>query len=69
MTAVMYAANEVAVEAFLNGHIGFLDIAEITDHCLASARPEGRSTELEAVLAADALSREAARDRITRLGR
>ncbi|WP_370338282.1 1-deoxy-D-xylulose-5-phosphate reductoisomerase [Parvularcula marina] len=67
MTAVMNAANEVAVEAFLNGHIGFLDIAEITDHCLASARPEGVSTELEAVLSADAASREAARQRIARL--
>lgn len=61
MTAVMNAANEVAVEAFLNGHIGFLDIADVTDHCLDQTRPEGMSTELEAVLAADAASRDQAR--------
>ena len=68
MTAVMNAANEVAVEAFLNGRIGFLDIADVTDHCLLSARPDGRSTELEAVLAADTASRNIAAERIMRLG-
>lgn len=67
MTAVMNAANEVAVEAFLNGHIGFLDIADITDHCLSSAKPNGASTELEAVLAADSSSRHLAVERISRL--
>ncbi|MEM9234229.1 MAG: 1-deoxy-D-xylulose-5-phosphate reductoisomerase, partial [Pseudomonadota bacterium] len=66
-TAVMNAANEVAVEAFLNGHIGFLDIADITDHCLTSARPDGASSELDAVLAADALSRNEARARIAHI--
>lgn len=67
MTAVMNAANEVAVAAFLNGHIGFLDIADVTDHCLQSTRPEGVATDLEAVLAADAASRRITEDRIALL--
>jgi len=32
---VMNAANEVAVDAFLNDHIGFLEIADIVETCMA----------------------------------
>ncbi|HLL94461.1 MAG TPA: 1-deoxy-D-xylulose-5-phosphate reductoisomerase [Spirosoma sp.] len=34
---IINAANEVAVDAFLNDKIGFLEISEIIEHCLAKA--------------------------------
>lgn len=32
---ILNAANELAVQAFLNGQIGFLDIAKLNEHCLS----------------------------------
>jgi 1-deoxy-D-xylulose-5-phosphate reductoisomerase len=58
---VLNAANEVAVAAFLDGRLGFLDIAAIVDHVLQSLGAEPADT-LEAVLALDALARVAAGD-------
>ena len=66
-TAVLNAANEVAVEAFLNGHLGFLDIADVTEHCLENTKPNGTAAELEAVLAADSRTRALASDRVRAL--
>lgn len=66
-TAVLNAANEVAVASFLDGALGFLDIADVTDYCLDTVRPTGQATELEAVLTADLLAREAARSRVSNL--
>jgi 1-deoxy-D-xylulose-5-phosphate reductoisomerase len=57
------AANEVAVDAFLAGRIGFLDIAGITDYILGrdwSADPE----TLPAVMEADRLARSMANKEI-----
>lgn len=57
--AVLSAANEVAVEAFLGGDIGFLDIASIaaeTLQCYAPAAP----ASLEEVLDIDRQARAAA---------
>lgn len=34
MPAIMNAANEVAVEAFLGGKIGFMDIAEVIERTI-----------------------------------
>ncbi|MEO8068585.1 MAG: 1-deoxy-D-xylulose-5-phosphate reductoisomerase [Flavobacteriales bacterium] len=34
---VLNAANEVAVEAFLKGRIGFLAMSDVVEHCLAKA--------------------------------
>ena len=65
---VLNAANEVAVAAFLNGHLGFLDIAGVTEHCLAHERGNAPSTALDDVVAADERARRAARDRIRALG-
>ncbi|MDQ0139563.1 1-deoxy-D-xylulose-5-phosphate reductoisomerase [Cupriavidus necator] len=58
--AVLNAANEVAVEAFLAGQVRFTDIAGIVRRVLEAA-PGGPADTLEAVLSADALAREAAR--------
>jgi 1-deoxy-D-xylulose-5-phosphate reductoisomerase len=58
--AVLNAANEVAVEAFLAGQVRFTDIAGIVRDVLESA-PGGAADTLEAVLSADMLARETAR--------
>ena len=60
--AVLNAANEVAVAAFLAGRIGFADIAIVVERVLAlgNHRPAPRS--LEDVLAVDADARALARE-------
>ncbi|MDD5248306.1 MAG: 1-deoxy-D-xylulose-5-phosphate reductoisomerase [Rhodocyclaceae bacterium] len=57
--AVMNAANEVAVAAFLEGRLPFLRIAGVIAAAL-DAVPPGPAADLPAVLAADALGRQAA---------
>ena len=54
--AVLNAANEVAVAAFLAGRIGFLDIAYLVGEVLAQYDPEAPTT-LEEVVAVDAAAR------------
>ena len=58
--AVLNAANEVAVGAFLNGEIGFLDIASIVESCLSKALVGDLKT-IEAICAIDQTAREYAR--------
>ena len=57
---VLNAANEEAVERFLDGHIGFLDIARTVEGVL-EAFPETEAGSLEEVREADRLARERAR--------
>jgi 1-deoxy-D-xylulose-5-phosphate reductoisomerase len=59
--AVLNAANEVAVGAFLAGGIGFGDIAGAVEHALAKV-PLGAAESLDAVLEADARARRVAAD-------
>ncbi|MGH7609454.1 MAG: 1-deoxy-D-xylulose-5-phosphate reductoisomerase [Candidatus Dormibacteria bacterium] len=61
--AVLNAANEVAVAAFLQGRIGFLEIASLIESVTEAFRPEP-SPGLEQLLAADAWGREQAEARI-----
>lgn len=58
--ARLNAADEVAVRAFLDGRIGFLDIPELLQRVLES-EPTNPIVELEDVLSADRRAREAAR--------
>jgi len=58
--AVLNAANEVAVDAFLKGGIRFTDIARVVAGVLDKAH-EGVSDSLDGVLAADTAARQAAR--------
>ncbi len=58
--AVLNAANEIAVQAFLDGEIGFTDIARVIAHALDTVAVN-EATTLEAVLDDDALARSAAR--------
>ncbi len=59
--ATFNAANEVSVQAFLEGRIRFGRIAEIIDQVLTDHTP-GDAGSLEAVLAADALGRRKAQE-------
>ena len=63
---VLNAANEVAVEAFLNHELGFTGIADLIEHCLEAAQGAGlgEATDLDGILAVDAWTRQAARTRL-----
>ncbi|WP_066480940.1 MULTISPECIES: 1-deoxy-D-xylulose-5-phosphate reductoisomerase [unclassified Sphingomonas] len=61
--AILNAANEIAVAAFLDRRIGFLEIAAIVEDTLAGYDPEDPLT-LEAVLGVDAEARRVARERV-----
>lgn len=56
---ILNAANEVAVSAFLDGRIGFLDIARVVDSTL-SRLPTRSLDSLDAVVALDEEARRAA---------
>lgn len=62
---VLNAANEIAVEAFIAGAIGFLDIPAIVEETLASL-PTTTLTSLESILNADQEARDVALSFIAR---
>jgi 1-deoxy-D-xylulose-5-phosphate reductoisomerase len=66
MPTVLNAANEIAVEAFLNEQLRFTDIAVIIENTMAKFEPKAADT-LELVLAADADARVVAKQLITEL--
>jgi 1-deoxy-D-xylulose-5-phosphate reductoisomerase len=66
--AVLNAANEVAVAAFLEGHLNFCGISQVIE-AVVGAGPSGTATDLDSVLAADAVARERAVREVARLGR
>ena len=57
---ILNAANEVAVQSFLSGEIGFLDIVRIVEQTLETA-PNGKLENLDDVEEADAAARRIAR--------
>ena len=57
--AVLNAANEVAVAAFLAGRLPFTGIAELVAR-VRDAEPVAPADELESILEADARARRAA---------
>ncbi|HET6223682.1 MAG TPA: 1-deoxy-D-xylulose-5-phosphate reductoisomerase [Dongiaceae bacterium] len=57
--ALLNAANEVGVEAFLEGRIGFLDICRVVEETLACV-PATPTDSLDAVLTADRSARQCA---------
>lgn len=61
MPAVMNAANEIAVEAFLDGRIGFVQIAETIERTM-NAHSAHKLVSIDEVLKADMWSRETARE-------
>jgi 1-deoxy-D-xylulose-5-phosphate reductoisomerase len=64
-TAVLNAANEEAVSAFLQGRIAFLSIPALVEDAL-HRMPHAKADSLDALLAADAAARAAARAAIAR---
>tara|TARA_R110002020_G_scaffold164057_9_gene350421 strand:+ start:1018 stop:2202 length:1185 start_codon:yes stop_codon:yes gene_type:complete len=66
--AVLNAANEVAVSAFLQGRLGFLGIPDLVEACL-DAHPGGPAGSLEDLLETDAAARRLAEDMIARMRR
>ncbi|GIK26073.1 MAG: 1-deoxy-D-xylulose 5-phosphate reductoisomerase [Betaproteobacteria bacterium] len=65
--AVLNAANEVAVEAFLGGNLGFTRIPRVIAQTLADV-PWKEVASMEHVLAADGVAREVARLHVAGLG-
>ncbi len=57
--AILNAANEVAVQAFLQGRLSFTGIAQLVERILDEV-PDGSAGTLDAVLEADRRAREAA---------
>lgn len=57
--AVLNAANEVAVAAFLDEGLPYLSIPNVVEHCLNALSPVAADS-LEIILEADALARQAA---------
>ncbi len=66
--AILNAANEVAVEAFLSGRLPFMEIPAIVAAALASIPRQG-ATSLEQVMQADAAARAWVGDRIAACAR
>ncbi|KFC75852.1 1-deoxy-D-xylulose-5-phosphate reductoisomerase [Massilia sp. LC238] len=64
--ALLNAANEVAVQSFLEREIGFRDIDRVIAQVMDTV-PHGPAPSIEAVLAQDARARAAAQDVIARL--
>lgn len=60
-TTVLNAANEIAVEAFLQVKIGFTHIAKVNEACLSSV-PKRAMTSIEDIIALDAQTRIYARE-------
>jgi 1-deoxy-D-xylulose-5-phosphate reductoisomerase len=60
---VLNAANEIAVQAFLDGRIGFLDIAAIVESCLDRVNA-GAAADLDEVAVADQSARTEARRQV-----
>jgi len=61
MPAILNAANEVAVQAFLDRRIGFTDIPRVIEHALTNL-PASRETHLDVVLSDDRRARDMADD-------
>jgi len=62
---VLNAANEVAVAAFLEGSVGFLEMSDVVEHAL-NAVEHVKKPDIEALFALDTAAREAAKSRVRR---
>ncbi len=64
MPTILNAANEVAVEAFMAGRIGFLDIPQVVGKTCELAVSRGPPSSVEDALAIDREARQLARERL-----
>ena len=65
---VLNAANEIAVQAFLDGRIGFTAIARVAERTLAALAGTAEPGDLDAVLALDAEARARAAQAVATIG-
>ncbi|MGL5393158.1 MAG: 1-deoxy-D-xylulose-5-phosphate reductoisomerase [Shewanella sp.] len=65
-TTVLNAANEIAVAAFLEGRIGFTDIAKANERCLMTINQSGLNS-IEDIIALDAQTRIYAEEILTKI--
>ena len=65
--AILNAANEVAVAAFLNGQIGFLDIAALVEDTLCGYAPNNLPTCIDDLFSIDAAARRYAQTLIQKV--
>lgn len=65
---ILNAANEIAVDAFLNNKIGFLDIAKIVEETLSTMNIQPLDT-LEAVTTSDTAARRIASEKVKACGK
>ena len=66
LACTMNAANEVAVAAFLEEKIGFLQIAELIENCMNIA-PFDSNNAIETYIETDRLAREIARNQLIKM--
>jgi 1-deoxy-D-xylulose-5-phosphate reductoisomerase len=66
-STVLNAANEIAVQAFLDGEIAFTQIAETVEHALSVCSPRSADT-IDSILLEDANTRNVANEYISRKG-
>ncbi|WP_298775522.1 1-deoxy-D-xylulose-5-phosphate reductoisomerase [uncultured Shewanella sp.] len=64
-TTILNAANEIAVQAFLDGKIGFTDICRVNEGCLTRITPHSLN-KIDDILALDAQSRHYALEYIAK---
>ncbi|MBN2569154.1 MAG: 1-deoxy-D-xylulose-5-phosphate reductoisomerase [Deltaproteobacteria bacterium] len=67
MPVVLNASNEVAVDAFIKGRIGFLDIAEVVEKTMNLHKPEEQKS-VSVIIEMDQWGREMAEKIIGRIG-
>ena len=68
MPAIMNAADEVAVAAFLNEKIGFTDIYDAVTNTFELLTAHRASTDLDGIIAADREARAIANEQISKIG-
>jgi 1-deoxy-D-xylulose-5-phosphate reductoisomerase len=66
--AILNAANEVAVAAFLDNGLPYLKISSVVEHCL-NTLPPVKADSLETILEVDALARQIANQFISNIKR
>lgn len=65
--AILNAANEIAVAAFLNQQVGFMGIPAIVEHTLNTI-PHQAATQLDVILEADQNARHVAQQYVVNIG-
>jgi 1-deoxy-D-xylulose-5-phosphate reductoisomerase len=66
-TAILNAANEIAVDAFLNNKLGFTKIVSVIEKTLATVSSQ-QASSLDIILTADQQARDVAADTVLQLG-